>query len=128
MMTRNQVIELMKIMAAADRRTAGKSDVDAWEAFIGDLDFADAQAVIVAHYRDSTEWLKPAHVRQGVAAIRAKRLEAAGPIVPPRELEDDPEGQIAWLRAAEKAIADGRSAPQQIASGAGVRREIGGTR
>lgn len=62
---------------AYDRRTIGKTDVLAWHEALADLTVADALGAVAAHYRDSTEWLMPAHVRRHAGDIdRARRRDA----------------------------------------------------
>jgi hypothetical protein len=112
--TRNEVIDLLTLIASFDRRTAGKTDVAAWQATVGDLAWPDAQAAVVEHYRESTEWLMPAHIRQRVAAMRQARLDAAGPTEIPEHLADRPLDARAWLQEARDAIADGREPPKAI--------------
>lgn len=51
----------------------GERLAEAWYAVIGDLDLRDALEAVRRHYRDSTEWIMPAHVRKGVAQIKAER-------------------------------------------------------
>lgn len=51
----------------------GELLVEGWYAVIGDLPLNDALEAVRRHYRDSTEWIMPAHVRKGVKAIQAER-------------------------------------------------------
>ena len=51
----------------------GKQLAKAWFAVIGDLALEDALEAVRRHYRDSTEWMMPAHVRRGVRAINEER-------------------------------------------------------
>ena len=48
-MTPDETIDLLSVAAAFDRRTTGESDVMAWHATIGDLDFADSRAAVIGH-------------------------------------------------------------------------------
>ena len=58
--------------AAFDRRTVGEADAIAWADALGGLNPSDCAQVIRDHYAESTDWLMPAHVRQGVKRIRAE--------------------------------------------------------
>lgn len=49
---------------AYDRRTVGQADVQAWYEALCDLDLNAVLAAVADHYRDSTDWLMPAHVRR----------------------------------------------------------------
>lgn len=116
-MTYDEVCDLLGIIATYDHRKIGDADGEAWEATIGDLAFPDARQAVVTHFRESTEWLMPAHVRQGVAAIRQARLDAAGPIAIPEELADYPIRAREFLQRAQDAIADGVPPAKAIGSG-----------
>lgn len=91
-MTRDEVIDLLSLMASYDRRTAGEVDIDAWGLAVGDLPFADARDAVIGHYRESADWIMPAHVRRRVDAVRAARLAAAGNLeeLIPEDLADRP--------------------------------------
>jgi hypothetical protein len=125
-MTIEETIDVLAGAAAFDRRTVGEADAIAWHATIGDLRFDDCQAAVIAHYRETSDWLMPAHVRQRVRAIRARRIEDAEVPAPPSELADNPPAYSAALHAARVAIADGadpRPAVDLVARR--TRRELG---
>lgn len=85
-----------------------------WHSIIGDLDYPDAQAAVRAHYAASTERVLPAHVLDGVRAIRHGRIEAAGP--PGAWLADidpDADDYVQRRAARTEAIASGRWTPGQ---------------
>lgn len=111
-MTDDQIIDLLTCAAAYDRRTVGDADVDAWLAAIGDLDFQDARAAVIAHYTESSDWLMPVHIKRRVTAMRSRRLTDTLMPAPPPELADNPRAYIAWLRAAETAVANGTPLPE----------------
>lgn len=50
--------------------------VRAWFSVIGDLPLEDALEAVRRHYRDSTDWCMPKHVRAGARAIAAERARA----------------------------------------------------
>lgn len=115
-MTYDEVCDLLGLMASYDRRTLGDSDGEAWEAAIGDLTFADSRLAVIAHYRESREWIMPSDVRHGVKAIRQARLDAAGDIAIPEHLADRPIEARDWLQNARNAVADGQPALKAIGS------------
>jgi hypothetical protein len=115
-MTPDQIIDLLSLMAARDRRTIGDADVLAWHQDVGDLSFDDAQDAVARHFRDSDEWLTAAAVRRLVKAIRNERI-TAGPI--PDPATGDPAEYIRRLRDSTKALADGTMAPLAITAGDG---------
>lgn len=66
--------------AAYDRRTIGAADVRAWHDALADLDEAACHLAVIAHYRDQTDWLMPAHIRRHVEAearVEAERRHSA---------------------------------------------------
>lgn len=68
-------IDVSRILAKAaayDRRTVGKADTLAWHEALSDLDLDACLDAVAAHYRQSTEWLMPAHVRRLVDEARRK--------------------------------------------------------
>jgi hypothetical protein len=108
--------KLVGVMAIYDNRTSDDAVIVFWLKAIGDLDYADCEAAVVTHYRDSTEWVKPAHIRRQVAAIRAARLAAAGDELPTGDIADDPRAYLARLQRTRAAVAAGRTVLRQIGS------------
>lgn len=106
-MNRSEAAQLLGVLAAYDRRTVGDPDVLAWACALDDLRLTDAMDAVHQHYRTSSEWLDPNHVRRLVKAVRADRLERAPHLTPPAHLADRPEEQNEWLRRARRLIADG---------------------
>lgn len=77
-MNASEAAILLGLAAAYDRRTVGEADARAWADALDDIALEDAQDAVKRHYRTSTEWIMPAHVRKGVAAIaRERRAELA---------------------------------------------------
>jgi hypothetical protein len=115
-MTRDEVIDLLSLMASYDRRTAGETEIAAWLAAVGDLPFRDAWDAVIGHYRESTEWIMPAHVFRRVAAVRAERLRAVPDLEAsiPAELADRPVEYARRLSEATAAVRDGKPAPKAI--------------
>lgn len=62
-MTKAEIAELLTLAAAFDQRTIGESDVEAWHEVLGDICFADARDLLVAHYKARAERVMPAHLR-----------------------------------------------------------------
>jgi len=61
-MNRNDVIDVLTVIAAGDRRTVGEADVSLWLGTIGGLDKADAIAAVGKHFQTSEKWLMPVHL------------------------------------------------------------------
>lgn len=96
--------------AAFDRRTIGEADILAWHDALADLPLGDCLAAVTEHYRDSTDWLMPAHIRRTANDLdRARRrkvreqleaaeLQAAIAASPLHDRRDDVTALIAQLR------------------------------
>lgn len=67
-MNSDDIINLLSIAAAYDRRTIGEADVVAWSAAadIGRWTYEEARLAIQAHYAEDTDWLMPAHITQRI--------------------------------------------------------------
>src|SRR6476620_1328278 len=75
-MNRDDVIDVLTAVAAADRRTVGEADVDVWQAVIGDLPKDLALQAVRDHLREKPGvWLEPGHIYERVRAIRRDQLE-----------------------------------------------------
>lgn len=72
-MSPGEVARLLSACAMYDYRTIEEADGLAWHHVVGDLDFDDAMEAVRKHYQQSTDRMMPAHVRQGVKAIKAER-------------------------------------------------------
>lgn len=90
-MTPGEAARLLAGAAMFDYRKIEKADAQAWHFVIGDLDFEDAMEALRRHYAESTERLMPAHIRQGVRAIRdaRDRQTHSEALALPSRFEDD---------------------------------------
>lgn len=90
-MNPGEAARLLSACAMYDYRTIEEADGLAWHHVIGDLDFDDAMEAVRRHYQASTDRMMPAHVRQGVRAIREerRRLEPSEARQLPSRFEDD---------------------------------------
>lgn len=79
MMTPDQAAELLTVACAYDSRRPDRARAIAWADALGDLDADDCVNAIRQHYRVSTEWVMPAHIRRLVRVIREDRR--AGSVV-----------------------------------------------
>jgi hypothetical protein len=104
-MTRDDVIDVLTAVAAADRRTVGHSDVDVWQAVIGDLPRDFALRAVRDHLREQPGvWLEPGHVYQRSRLMMREELE--------HEPDAFREARQAALEA--KAAADDDSPPPYV--------------
>jgi hypothetical protein len=112
--------ELLTLCAAFDRRTVGEADARAWAAALNAIPLDDdARAAVARHYAETDRWITPAHVIQQRAKIRRDRLDRANVLYEGRPGETGAES-IARRRALERAVADGRIAPQSATQAVGL--------
>ena len=88
-MTPAEAGRVLALAAAYDNRQAG-------------------QAAVVAHYRDSRDWVMPADVNRRCRALRAERIRAAGHLPGPQDLVDDPAAWRAIGRTPPPALPETR--------------------
>lgn len=75
-MNRDDVIDVLSVVAAATRRTVGETDVDVWQAVIGDLRKDHALRGVRDHLREKPGvWLEPGHIVERVRARRRDELD-----------------------------------------------------
>jgi hypothetical protein len=75
-MTRDDVIDVLTVVAAATRRTVGEADVKIWQEIIGGDDKQLALRGVRDHLADSPGvWLEPGHVHQRVRAYVRDQLQ-----------------------------------------------------
>lgn len=105
-MTIEETIDLLTIAAGFDRRNIGEADSVAWHLALADVAYPDAQAAVVAHYRESREFIMPADVWTRVKAVRRERL--AREVAPAPDADpDSPARYRAALAGIVKRIGDG---------------------
>ena len=79
MMSRSEVARLLAFCAAYDQRTIGEADVLAWaealdSPWVPNIDTDEAQAAVVAWYRETSQRVNVADVLKRVKADRADRF------------------------------------------------------
>lgn len=121
-MNRDEMVDLLSLIAARDNRNVGQTTVAVWLEDIGDLDFRDARRAVSDHFRDEPGvWLMAGHIRARVKAVREARLGPPGPglsPIPPPADPDDPKAYRAALREQQARIAAGVEQVPAIEAGA----------
>lgn len=97
--------KLLTVVASYDRRQVGEADVLAWHEALHDLDVGLCREAVAAHYRTSTEWLMPAHLRRLTAA--ARNDAAARRALEPTRPGDGRRPKPAWFDEAAAAFRRG---------------------
>lgn len=107
-MTPTECVALCKLASTAFPHQAIDRDTPkVWLPLLSDLRVEDARDAVV-EIAKRERFVSPADIRREVGRVRARRLEVAGELVPPRDLDpDDVAGYQRWLRGARRDAADG---------------------
>ena len=119
-----EVVQLLARIAAGDNRQVDEAAARYWQDIVGDLDYRDAVEAVRQHRMASTDYLQPAHVRQGVKRIREQRIDAHLKEIPPYPNPDDVAGAIAHDKAWRRRLADGYEPPAPPAITAGAAPKV----
>lgn len=113
-MKTHEAAALLAVAAGLDNRKPDASTAESWAIALKNIRIEDGREAVYAHYRESTDWLMPAHIIRLVRAARTERLKLAGDVQPPASIEaiDDPDefdrAYRAWLRNVRDLIASGQ--------------------
>lgn len=111
-MTPTDAAKLLTLAAAYDNRKPDPDAAAAWAAALGNLSPRDCNHAIVAHYRESSEWMMPVHVITRVRAMRVERMKAVWNLTPPESLgeldgDEHTRAYLAWLQDACRRLEEG---------------------
>lgn len=108
--------KVLAVAAAIDGRKPSDEASKVWAAILYDVRVADAEDAVLMHYRESADFIRPAHVVAMVKRMRIKRWEEHGAIdtaaAPPAELDDSPRKAIEWTRLYRMSIGGGATREQ----------------
>jgi hypothetical protein len=76
-MNKLEISKLLTVVSTYDNRKIATETVEAWFLVLGDISFEEASEAIVMHFKDSTNWLLPAHIRTNVRIIRDRKEREA---------------------------------------------------
>ena len=79
-MEEKEAFQLLTLASARDGRTVSQAVARVWAGDLESIALGDAIEAAQTHYRESTDWLLPAHVIRGVKRLRRVLL-------PPRAVE-----------------------------------------
>lgn len=92
-----EIGKLLGEISGIDNRQVDEGTVMLWIPLVGDLDFSQSIEAVRLHRRESTAYLLPAHVRQGVERILlaglGTRQDEWG-----NDLDEDTAAVAAWRR------------------------------
>lgn len=72
-MNKMEIARLLTAIAALDNRKVLEETVEAWYAVLHSYPYSDAAEAVRQHFEDSTEYLMPAHIKQGIKRTREAR-------------------------------------------------------
>lgn len=110
-MTREELGQVLRVVAAATRRTFGEADIAIWHPIIKDVPVEWAKQAVVAHFRDYPGvWLEPGHIYQRWRTFRLDQVA--------RESREEREARQAALDAAKVdpdilALARAKAIPEE---------------
>lgn len=111
-MAADEIIDLLTLITAYDQRTVGGDDVQAWLIIANAEDWTLplARRAVIEHYRRGGDRprIKPGHITDTLTELRREisRTVFHTPLLPPRELADDPRAEIAWRREYTRRATD----------------------
>lgn len=76
-MDAEQVAKVLTKIRAFDNRKVESLTIAAWVEAIGDLDYRECLEAVAEHFRTSTDYIMPAHVRRLAEAIGSRRRAEA---------------------------------------------------
>jgi hypothetical protein len=65
-----ETAQLLTVISQLDNRKLEPATVEAWHAVLGHLDYSIAVEAARVHFRDSTDYLMPAHIVAGTKRIQ----------------------------------------------------------
>lgn len=88
-MTPQEVIDLLSIITGYDRRTVGHVDVESWREALDDprtpnLAYSECVDAVILHYRETTEFVMPAHI---LKRVKAERQATMARLMPPKQTD-----------------------------------------
>lgn len=111
-MTRDEIINLLSIAAAYDKRTLGEADIAAWSdaADRGRWSYDMAQDAVKAHYAERAEWLMPSHITYRIRSRRAEPPRSSALPQAPQSASNEHQQQVVqWF--AERTRVDRQQHP-----------------
>lgn len=101
-MTPAEAARLLGLASGRDGRKPSHVAAAAWATDLADVDFTDAQEALARHFRESTDWVMPAHIRAHAKVIRDERRKGtSAPLQLMRQPEDPAERRAINTRGAE---------------------------
>ena len=109
-MNASDVAAVLTVASGIDNRTITTDTATIWgQSLLADMSPKEAIDGVIAHYAESAEFVKPAHINALVRQKRRTMARDVPPVVPPRDLADEPAKEIRWTRLWEDAFIAGHN-------------------
>jgi hypothetical protein len=111
-MTRDEIFDLLMLIAAGDQRTVGESDVEFWHTIATECGwtFLLAKRALIEHHKRGSDKrrITPAHITDAIDNARAliRKQVFSRDLVPPRDLADNPRAELDWRRRHIAAVTE----------------------
>ena len=121
-MNRNETADLLAVAAAYDKRTVGEHDVTAWHLALREYTAEEATQAVVAHAKESSEYLKVFHIADRIRKARNDFVERQSVDRGFRDNRDAArDDRLAELLGGERRIleaaGEGNGKPSDVATG-----------
>jgi len=64
---------ILAFISLIDNRAVSDEGILAWHELLKDVEFEHAKEAVTAHFRTSTEYIRPAHIIQGARIVKMDR-------------------------------------------------------
>lgn len=64
---------ILSFISLLDNRQVSDEAIMVWHELLKDIEFEDAKIAVTNHFKDSTDYIRPAHIIQGARIIRMER-------------------------------------------------------
>lgn len=108
-MNQQEAAALLAVAAAFDNRKPDADAALAWSLALADFDFISARDAVVAHYRESRDWIMPSDIVARIRTIVANRLRLFGTLTPPAEIQGEVDDEQRWRHWAREEVISGRA-------------------
>jgi hypothetical protein len=111
----HEAAALLAVASGIDNRKPSAEAAESWAKTLKSLPLEDCREAVYDHYRESTDFLMPAHIVERVRKIRTARLADMGDVQPPAAIEaiQDPDefdrAYRAWLLDIRNRVARGEA-------------------
>lgn len=67
---------ILAFVSLIDNRQVSDEAIMAWHELLMELEFEDAKKAVTNHFKESTEYIRPAHIINGARVVKMERKKA----------------------------------------------------